>query len=152
MKSFIGNIEAKLDSKGRTFVPASYRKLLVNGSDKMFIVMRKDPTHDCLIMYPQEVWEQKLNAFKANLNEWNPADELLLMQFVSEADVLELDGQGRVLLQKRFLDMIGAETEVLFVGAIDKFSVWSKSGYEKTKLAAADFARQMTKRMMQKPN
>ena len=28
MKSFIGNIEAKLDVKGRVFVPSSYRKLL----------------------------------------------------------------------------------------------------------------------------
>lgn len=149
MKSFIGTIEAKLDSKGRAFVPATYRKLLA-GEEKIRVIMRKDPTHDSLIMYPQEVWEQMMNDIKQTLDEWNPADQLMLMQFVSDAEILELDGQGRILLQKKFLEMIGADAEVLFVGAIDKFSVWSKAGYEKTKLTAKDFAQQMTERMMRK--
>ena len=149
MNTYIGTIEAKLDSKGRVFVPAAYRKLLT-GDEKIRVVVRKDPTHDCLIMYPQDVWEKKLNDLNANLDEWNPSDQLILMQFVSDAEVLEIDSQGRVLLQKKFLDMIGAENDVLFVGAIDKFSVWSKEGYEKTKLAPKDFAQSITERMIRK--
>ena len=149
MKSFIGNIEAKLDNKGRAFVPSSYRKLLA-GEEKIRIVMRKDPSDNCLTVYSYDVWERTLNEVKSNLDEWNPADKRLLRQFVSEADMQEIDGQGRILLQKKFLDKIGAENEVLFVGEIDKFSIWSKDGYEKTKLPAEDFAQSMAERMMRK--
>ncbi|MBO7724429.1 MAG: cell division/cell wall cluster transcriptional repressor MraZ, partial [Paludibacteraceae bacterium] len=55
MATFIGNIEAKLDAKGRVFVPASYRKLLVC-REKEQLVVRKDPDMNCLILYPENVW------------------------------------------------------------------------------------------------
>ena len=39
--TFIGNIEARLDDKGRIFVPAVYRKILADEPSKR-IVMRRD--------------------------------------------------------------------------------------------------------------
>jgi MraZ protein len=40
--------------------------------------------------------------------------------------------------------------EVLFVGMIDRFAIWSKSRYEQSKLSAADFAALLKDRMMKK--
>ena len=48
MNTFIGHIEARLDGKGRVFIPASYRKILAEmGSSH--IIMRRDTDNECII-------------------------------------------------------------------------------------------------------
>lgn len=150
MSTFIGKYEAKTDVKGRVFIPSSYRKLLPEGHREQ-VVMRRDTENDCLIIYPVPVWNAKLEEFKSKLDEWNPVDQLLLMQFVSEAEWLDLDSQGRVLLQKKHLQAIAVDAEVLFVGMIDRFAIWSKVKYEENSLSAADFANLLKERMMKQP-
>ncbi len=150
MSTFIGNIEAKIDVKGRVFIPAAYRRMLASG-ERNVVVMRKDPDNNCLVIYPENIWNQKLEDFKRNLDEWDPIDQMLLMQFVSDAEWLDVDSQGRVLIQKKYLQMIDVEAEVLFVGGVDRFALWSKDGYESAKLSSADFARLLRERMKKKP-
>ena len=48
---FIGNVEAKMDAKGRVFFPASFRKLL---QAEGRLIMRKDIYQDCLVLYPED--------------------------------------------------------------------------------------------------
>lgn len=149
MSTFIGKYEAKMDVKGRVFIPSSYRKLLPEAHREQ-VVVRRDAENDCLIIYPVPVWNTKLDEFKSKLDEWNPVDQLLLMQFVSEAEWLDLDSQGRVLIQKKHLQAIAVDAEVLFVGMIDRFAIWSKAKYEENSLSAADFASLLKERMMKK--
>ena len=148
MSTFLGKYEAKADVKGRIFIPSSYRKLLPDG-ERERIVMRKDAENDCLILYPEHVWNKTVNELKVNLDEWNPEDQMLLMQFVSDAEWLDIDSQGRVLITKRHLQSIAVEnSEVLFVGLIDRFAVWSKSRYEQTKMPQNAFAKLLREKMM----
>lgn len=42
MQQFLGNIEAKLDAKGRVFVPAAYRRSLEKEGDGK-LILRLDP-------------------------------------------------------------------------------------------------------------
>lgn len=150
MSTFIGKYEAKADVKGRVFVPSHYRKLLPDG-EKERVVMRKDAEKDCLIIYPEHVWNEKVSQLKDTLDEWNPEDQMLLMQFVSDAEWLDIDSQGRILLSKRNLQAIGLDnSEVLFVGMYDKFAVWSKSLYEQNLLKPADFSKMLKEKMMKK--
>ena len=150
MSTFIGKYEAKADIKGRIFIPSNYRKLLPDGA-KERVVLRKDAENDCLIIYPEHVWNVKVEEFKSKLDEWDPVDQLLLMQFVSDAEWLDIDSQGRVLLSKKNQTLIGIENlEVLFVGMIDRFAVWSKSRYDQNKMSPTDFAALLKERMMKK--
>ncbi len=150
MSTFIGKYEAKADVKGRIFIPSNYRKLLPD-TQKERVVLRKDAENDCLIIYPEHVWNEMVGDFKSKLDEWNPTDQLLLMQFVSDADWLDIDSQGRILISKKNLQLIGIENaEVLFVGMLDKFAVWSKTRYEQNKLSSTDFAALLKQRMMKK--
>lgn len=150
MSTFIGKYEAKADVKGRIFIPSVYRKILPEG-DRERVVMRRDAENDCLIIYPVAVWNVKVEEFKSKLDEWNHVDQLLLMQFVSDAEWLDVDSQGRVLIAKKHLQGIAVEnSEVLFVGMIDRFAVWSKTKYEQTALSAADFAALLKEKMMKK--
>jgi MraZ protein len=146
MSTFIGNIEAKADVKGRVFIPASYRKMLAL-TERNVVVMRKDPDNNCLVIYPEAVWNTKLEDFKSKLDEWDAQDQMLLMQFVSDAEWLEVDAQGRVLIQKKYLQQIGAESDMLFVGGVDRFALWAKGAYEAAKFSSADFAKLLREKM-----
>jgi MraZ protein len=148
MSTFIGKYEAKADVKGRIFIPAVYRKLLPDG-ERETLVMHKDAENDCIILYPEHIWNAKVDQLKSKLDEWNSEDQMLLMQFVSDAEWLDIDSQGRVLISKKHLQSILVEnSEVLFVGMIDRFAVWSKSRYESVKMPAQDFAKLLKERMM----
>jgi len=150
MSTFIGKYEAKADVKGRIFIPSTYRKLLPDG-EKERVVMRKDAENDCLVVFPENVWNKKVEDFKSKLDEWNSIDQLLLMQFVSDAEWLDIDSQGRILISKKNLLAIGVEnSDVLFVGMVDRFAMWSKSKYEQARMTSTDFAKLLKERMLNK--
>lgn len=151
MSTFIGNIEGKRDDKGRIFVPAVYRRILSeNGSHR--IVMRRDTDNACLIFYPEEVWNEKVNALREALNEWDSEDQLLLMQFMADAEFMDMDSQGRILLSKRVLEMVGVEQEVLFVGMLDRFALWAPAQFEARKMDQKDLASRIRAKMIQTTN
>ncbi len=150
MNTFIGHIEARLDGKGRVFIPASYRKILAEmGSSH--IIMRRDTDNECIIFYPEHVWNTKVNQLRDALDEWNPEDQLILMQFMSEAEILDMDSQGRVLLQKKNLEMINAEQDILFVGMLDRFAIWTPSAFNEKQMSQKDLAERIRNRMKSQP-
>ena len=146
MQTFIGNIEARLDEKGRIFVPASYRKILAESESKR-IVMRRDTDNECLMFYPEHIWNEKVEQMRQVLDEWDPEDQLLLMQFMADAEFLEPDGQGRILLQKKNLDTIGAQNDVLFVGMLNRFALWTPENFANKRLSQAELAARLRSKM-----
>ena len=159
MNTFIGNIEARLDGKGRVFVPASYRKILAE-MGSTHIVMRRDTDNECVIFYPEHVWHQKVSQLRDALDEWDPEDQMILMQFMSEAEMLDMDSQGRILLQKKNLEIICAEKasqkstdlsetprDLLFVGMLDRFAIWNPTVFAEKQMPQKDLAERIRARM-----
>ena len=151
MQTFIGNIEGRLDEKGRIFVPAVYRKILAEAESKR-IVMRRDTDNECLMFYPEQVWNEKVEELRQALDEWNPEDQLILMQFMADAEYLELDGQGRILLQKKNLETIGAQNDVLFVGMLNRFALWAPETFANKRLSQSELAARLRAKMIQSRN
>ena len=149
MQTFIGNIEARLDDKGRVFIPAVYRKILAECESKR-IVMRRDTDNACLMFYPEEVWNNKVAQLRAELDEWNPEDQLILMQFMSDAEYMEMDGQGRILLQRKNLETIEAQQDLLFVGMLNCFAVWNPEIFASKKLSQTELAARLRAKMAKK--
>ena len=129
MKTFLGKIEAKVDVKGRVFVPSVFRKVF-SEEDRERVVVRMEADEKYLVVYPESVWNKQVLDLQSKLNEWDPEDQMLLMQFVGDAEMLEFDAQGRVLLPKRLQTRLGGDSELIFVGMVDRIALWSKSMYE----------------------
>ncbi len=149
----MGTYTVKLDEKGRIFIPAGYRKMLVEMGQRG-IVLRKDTDNACLIVYPETVWNKKVEALSETLNEWDPEDNMLLTQFMAEAEQVEMDSQGRVLLQKRLLQLLqessepkAQSSELLIVGMRDRFAIWDKETFEASMMDSKDFAARLKERM-----
>ena len=129
MNTFLGKIEAKVDAKGRVFVPSVFRKVF-SEEDRERIVVRMEADEKYLVVYPESVWNKQVLDLQSKLNEWDPEDQMLLMQFVGDAEMLEFDAQGRVLLPKRLQTRLGGDSELIFVGMVDRIALWGKYMYE----------------------
>ncbi len=138
MERFLGNIDAKADAKGRVFVPAAFRKILQTAGVSR-LVMRKDIYHDCLVLYPENIWNQELDTLRARLNRWDEAQQNLFRQFVLDAEVLEMDASGRILISKRYMQIAGISSDIRFVGMDYTIEVWSKNKLDKPLMSPDDF-------------
>ena len=139
MIRFLGNIEAKTDTKGRVFIPAGFRKQLQAASEER-LVLRKDVFQDCLILYPESVWFKTQNQLRQRLNKWNAKHQQIFRQFVSDAEIMIPDGNGRILLPKRYLQMAGIQGEVRFIGVDNTIEIWAKEKAEQHFMNPEEFS------------
>ena len=135
---FLGNIEAKADAKGRAFQPATFRKVLQTGGEER-LVLRKDVFQTCLVLYPESVWNEQMDSMRQRLNRWNKTQQQVFRQFVSDVELVSLDGNGRFLIPKRFQRMANIEQEIRFIGMGDTIEIWSNNEAEQQKMSAEDF-------------
>lgn len=135
-----GNIEAKTDAKGRVFLPVVFRKELATGGEER-LVMRKDIHAMCLTLYPESVWNAELDALSARLNHWNATHRQILRQYMTDAEMLVLDGNGRLLLPRRYLQMVNIKQDTLFKGLGDRIEIWNPEEEQKARMEADVFAR-----------
>lgn len=134
---FFGDFPAKTDAKGRVFLPAAYRKVLAaNGEEKL--VMRRDLHQACLVLYPESLWNQMLDALRAKLNRWNREHQDIIRGFVADSEIVELDGNGRFLINKRKMNEVGINQEVRFLAVDDTIEVWDKDVFEQHLLSQKD--------------
>lgn len=147
---FLGNIEAKADSKGRIFVPAVFRKRLQN-EDEDFLVLRKDIFQDCLVLYPGSVWEKEVEILRSRLNKWDKEQQQVFRQFVLDAERIEMDASGRILVPKRYLQMVSIESGVRFLGVDETIEIWAKEKLENPLVAPDEFASRLQELMSSHP-
>ncbi len=148
---FIGNIEAKMDAKGRAFLPAPFRKVLQDGGEER-LVLRKDVFQTCLVLYPETIWNGQMDVLRQRLSRWDKAQQQVFRQFVSDVELICLDGNGRFLLPKRLQQMANIEQEIRFIGMDDTIEIWSVSEAERQRMSAEDFGNSLGELMADNDN
>ena len=145
---FLGNIEAKTDAKGRAFLPATFRKVLqASGSERL--VLRKDIFQPCLVLYPESVWNEQMDALRSRLNRYNAQHQQVFRQFVSEVELVTLDGNGRFLIPRRYMEMAGIQQSVKFIGMGDTIEIWAQQLVESSQMSGEEFGQALENIMAQ---
>ena len=80
-----------------------------------------------------------MDLLKSQLAPWKPAHQQILRQFVSEAEVVSLDGNGRFLISKRLQRAAGLEQDLRFIGVDDTIEIWSPQHLEKVLKSDEEF-------------
>lgn len=122
--SFIGQFTVRLDAKNRAFMPAGFRRILQQSGNQTLVV-RKDYFENCLVVYPASQWEAETARVRARLNRFDESQQMVYRKMVSEAQELQLDSNGRILLPKQLLDKAGIKQDVLFVGMEQTIELWN---------------------------
>ncbi len=121
---FLGNIEAKIDAKGRAFLPAQFRKTLqVSGESDL--VLRQDIFERTLVIYPESVWNRLIDDMRSRLSRWNRHEQMVYRTFVSGMTTLQVDASGRILIPRQMLHAVGIAQQVRFVGMGDTIELWA---------------------------
>jgi MraZ protein len=122
---FTGNIDAKTDEKGRVFIPATFRKQLQQANLEG-LILRKDIFQQCLVLYPECVWDSMVDAIAQRTNPFDSKGRAAMRGFVAGAERIGIDGNGRILIPKRYLESADIQGEVRFIGMDDSIEIWNR--------------------------
>lgn len=121
------------------FLPATFRKQLQAGGEEA-LIMRKDIHQRCLVLYPESVWNRRVDELRDRISEWDDAGQMVMRQYMKEAEVVTLDGNGRLLIPRRYLDMAGIEQTVRFIGMTDTIEIWAADKAETPFMTQEEFS------------
>jgi len=142
MDNFIGNIDAKVDVKGRVIIPADFRKMLQLMEDRR-LILRKDIYENCLVLYPALVWEEELATLRSKLKKYGKQSRQIYRKFIQDSNLLEMDSNGRILIPKRYLQIAGINTDVRFIGVDKTIEIWSPTRSDRPEMDDAAFEQLM---------
>jgi MraZ protein len=146
---FLGNIEAKTDAKGRAFLPAQFRKVLAASGEES-LVLRQDVFENLLVLYPVSVWNDLMDEMRRKLSRWDRRQQMAYRTFVSSVVELSIDGSGRILIPRPFLEAAGINQSIRFVGMGDTIEIWPADTMET--MSKEDFSQVLDEAMKEEKN
>nr|WP_319401867.1 division/cell wall cluster transcriptional repressor MraZ [uncultured Carboxylicivirga sp.] len=129
MITFIGDFVCKPDAKGRIVLPSLFKKTMSEGDQQCFVVS-KDLFENCLVLVPYQQWMSVVAELEEKLSSYRQQDRRLKRALYRSAAEVTLDGNGRFLVPKRLMDMVGVEGEVVLLGVGSSIELWSKQRFE----------------------
>jgi MraZ protein len=103
-------------------------------------VVQKDIFENCLVLYSIEDWNRQLERIRKRINPYNREHNTFLRNFYKGTAELSLDNNNRLLVPKRFMEMIGADRDVVLAGQDGRIEIWAAAAYDRIDLPAEDFA------------
>jgi len=134
VEAFRGRYFHTVDPKGRLSIPSKFRDVLKNRYDEGLIVAHFDR---CLVAYPEEEWtrlEEKLLQLPSTQLEVRT----FLRRFFSSGVDCPVDKQGRVLLPPESRRSAGIMKDVVLVGLMNRFELWSRERWQEFIESSAD--------------
>jgi MraZ protein len=114
-----GNSPAKVDEKGRLKIPATFLEDLTEFGNQFYIT---SPTGESARIYPMKVWSE-IEDKLAKLPSSNTSKRKFLMRTSYFGQVVELDGQGRLLMPSILREKALLKGDVAVLGSLDYLEV-----------------------------
>jgi transcriptional regulator MraZ len=123
---FRGSSFNTIDSKGRIIIPARFRDVIKAGGGDGVIVTRLDKA---LFAYTFDQWS-KIESKVLAMSETSEYMRRFRRVFIGGASDCNCDKQGRILIPPVLRQYAEFEKEIVLVGQIVHFEIWSKENYE----------------------
>jgi transcriptional regulator MraZ len=117
---FRGHHPTRVDEKGRFKVPAEYKRKLDESYGAQFYITSRDGK--IAEVYPLEVWERLEREIMAQ-RPATPAFRKFLNATSYYGQVVEIDGQGRLLLPSLLREKAGLKGDVAVVGKLERLEI-----------------------------
>ena len=123
---FRGSSFNTIDSKARIIIPARFRDVIKAGGGDGVIVTRLDKA---LFAYTFDQWS-KIESRVLAMSETSEYMRRFRRVFIGGASDCNCDKQGRILIPPVLRQYAELEKEIVLVGQIVHFEIWSKENYE----------------------
>jgi MraZ protein len=127
---FRGSSYHTIDSKGRIIVPARFREIIKADDDNGVMISRMDSG---LVAYTHTEW-RKIETRILSLAEKSDNMRRFRRVFIGGAFECPCDKQGRILIPPMLRQYAEVSREIVLVGVLDHFEIWSREKWEKENL------------------
>ena len=120
-----GNYPAKVDEKGRVKIPAADLEALREYGNKFYVTSENG---DYVRVYPMTIWneiEEKL----ARLSSHSRTKQKFLTRTNYYGQVVELDGQGRILIPGILRESAQMRGDVDVLGNLNYLEIWNHTRF-----------------------
>ena len=117
---FRGNHPTRVDEKGRLKVPAEFKRVIDEKYALRFYITSLDGK--VAQIYPFEEWE-RIEQKLASLSTFNPTKKKFLNRVNYYGQVVEMDGQGRLLIPQILRESAQIRGEVAVLGQLTYLEV-----------------------------
>jgi MraZ protein len=125
---FRGNHPTRVDEKGRLKVPAEFKRVIDEKYAQKFYITSQDGV--IAQVYPFEEWE-RIEQKLAALSTYNPAKKKFLTRTNYYGQVVEMDGQGRLLIPQILRESAQIRGEVAVLGNLTYLEVRNMEALDK---------------------
>jgi MraZ protein len=125
---FRGNHPTRVDEKGRLKVPAEFKRVIDEKYAQRFYITSVDGI--AAQIYPFEEWE-RIEQKLASLSTFNPTKKKFLTRTNYYGQVVEMDGQGRLLVPQILRDSAGIRGDVAVLGNLTYLEVRNMEALDK---------------------
>jgi MraZ protein len=125
---FRGNHPTRVDDKGRLKVPAEFKRVIDEEYAQKFYITSLDGK--VAQVYPFEEWE-KIEQKLASLSTYNPTKKKFLNRVNYYGQVVEMDGQGRLLIPQILREAAQIRGEVAVLGNLTYLEVRNMEALDK---------------------
>jgi transcriptional regulator MraZ len=125
---FRGNHPTRVDEKGRLKVPAEFKRVIDEKYAQRFYITSLDG--NVAQIYPFEEWE-RIEQKLASLSTFNPTKKKFLNRVNYYGQVVEIDGQGRLLIPQILRESAQIRGEVAVTGNLTYLEVRNLEAFRK---------------------
>ncbi len=116
-----------IDVKGRIIIPRRFRDVISHRDGHRLMVSRMDRS---LVVYALREWE-KIESKILSLAEKNDNMRRFRRVFIGGAFECVWDKQDRILVPPTLREYAGLDKEIVLVGVLDHFEIWSRENWDK---------------------
>lgn len=84
-----------------------------------------------------------MDIMRKKLNRWDGRQQMIFRQFVTNVELLTIDGNGRFLIPNRYRKIANIGAEVSFVGLGDMIEIWNPDDLAKSMLSKEEFSNEL---------
>jgi|SRR2546423_11212408 MraZ protein len=125
---FRGNHPTRVDEKGRLKVPSEFKRVIDEKYAQKFYITSLDGI--VAQVYPFEEWE-RIEQKLASLSTFNPTKKKFLNRTNYYGQVVEMDGQGRLLIPQILRESAQIRGEVAVLGNLTYLEVRNLEAFRK---------------------
>jgi MraZ protein len=128
MFMFRGNHPTRVDEKGRLKVPAEFKRVIDERYGAQFYITSTDGK--VAMIYPFEEWE-RMEEKLAKLSNFNPTKRKFLDRANYYGQVVEMDGQGRLLVPSILRESAEIKGDVAVLGNLNYLVVRNLEAFKR---------------------
>ncbi|MCF8110442.1 MAG: division/cell wall cluster transcriptional repressor MraZ [Desulfobacteraceae bacterium] len=129
---FRGSSYHTIDAKGRINIPSRFREVIRNNGGNGLVLSGPGLDEKGLVAYPYKSWEAVEEKI-LQMAEKSPAMRRFRRIFIGESAECQLDRQARILIPQSLRDYASLEKDIVLVGVLDHFEIWSLENWNEEK-------------------